>query len=75
MQDETPCEQASVILSVSGPVLIERWEEGDSSGRRVGTHRRIRQADLMAYKKAIDKQRSAAMDELASQAQELGMGY
>ena len=28
----------------------------------------------MAYKHAIDQQRAAALDELAAQAQELGMG-
>jgi hypothetical protein len=29
----------------------------------------------MAYKQAIDQQRVTALDELAAQAQELGMGY
>ena len=29
----------------------------------------------MDYKHAIDQQRAAALDELAAQAQELGMGY
>jgi uncharacterized protein YbjQ (UPF0145 family) len=29
----------------------------------------------MAYKQTIDQQRSAALDELAAQAQELGLGY
>jgi hypothetical protein len=42
--------------------------------RKVGTHRRIRLSDLMAYMHAIDQQRAAALDELAAQAQELGMG-
>jgi uncharacterized protein YbjQ (UPF0145 family) len=32
-------------------------------------------ADLMAYKEQCDQASRAAMDELAAQAQELGMGY
>ena len=38
-------------------------------------YRRIRLTDLMAYKHGIDQQRAAALDELAAQAQELGIGY
>ncbi len=42
---------------------------------KVGTHRRLPLADLMAYKHAIDQQRAAALEALAAQAQELSMGY
>ena len=67
--------QAADLLHVSRPFLIKLLEEGRIPYRKVGKHRRIRMEDVMNYKRAIDRERESVLDELATDAQEQGMGY
>ncbi|NJL55112.1 helix-turn-helix domain-containing protein [bacterium] len=67
--------QASDILHVSRPFLIKLLDEGQIPYRRVGKHRRIRMEDIMNYKRSIDQQREAVLDQLVADAQEQDMGY
>ncbi len=43
--------------------------------RKVGKHRRLRAEDVINFKEKIDQQRLEALAQLASQAQELKLGY
>lgn len=68
-------QEAADLLNVSRPHLVKLLEQGALPFHKTGKHRRIAFADVMAYKAARDAKSDAAMDALAQQAQQLGMGY
>jgi excisionase family DNA binding protein len=67
--------QAAEVLNVSRPFLIGLLEKNVIPYRKVGTHRRVRMEDVMAYKARIDAEREQILDQLAADAQEYDMGY
>jgi excisionase family DNA binding protein len=65
--------EAAQLLNVSRPHLIKQIEAGAIPHHMVGTHRRLRLADVLAYRDQVDAQAAAALDAMAAEAEELGL--
>ena len=72
---ELTTQEAADLINVSRPHLVKLLEAGDLPFHKTGKHRRVRFSDLMAYKTAQELASTAAMEELAAQAQALQLGY
>lgn len=68
-------QEAAMFLNVSRPYLVRLLDEGKIPHHKVGTHRRIRFEDIVAYKEQRKKASHGALQELVDQAQELDLGY
>ena len=72
---ELTTQEAADMLNVYRPHLIKLLESGELPFHKTGKHRRVRFADLMAYKTQRSLDSEQAMAELAEQAQQQRMGY
>ncbi len=65
--------QAAEILGVSRPTVVGLVDTGRLPASRVGTHRRIAAADLLAYRAEVEFDADQAMDELVGLSEDLGL--
>ena len=63
---------AARMLGFSRPHVAKLMDSGILEGRRVGKHRRVRLASVIAFKREMDR-RNALLDELAALSQEMGL--
>src|SRR6266568_1659720 len=72
---ELTTQQAADLLNVSRPFMVKLLEEQKIPCRMVGTRRRVRFEDLVRYKQQGEADRQKVYDDLAAEAQRLGLEY
>lgn len=70
--EEISTSAAAEFLGVSRPHVVKLIDSGLLPCRMAGSHRRLRMTDLAAYKRSVER-RHAFLDELAAEAQEMGL--
>ena len=67
--------EAAAFLGVSRPFVVKEMDQGRLPHRKVGSHRRVLYDDLMAYASHMRSAQADALQRMADNAEELGLGY
>jgi excisionase family DNA binding protein len=71
VRQELTTQEAADLMNVSRPFIIALVEKGEMPAHKVGSHRRIPLAAVLAFKSKTDAERDKALDFLAAQSQKL----
>lgn len=72
---ELTTQEAADLLHVSRPHLVKLLDDGVIDHYKVGSHRRVRIEDVLAYREARAGRRREQLDELTRLSEELAGGY
>lgn len=72
---EMTTQEAADAMNMSRPSFIKLLDEQRLPFRRVGNRRKVKYADVMAYKHEVDQKRFHALEELSELDQSMGLGY
>lgn len=70
---EVSTQRAADILNVSRPYFVKLLERGELPFHMVGTHRRVRLADVLEYRAEMKARQSKALDELTALSEEMDL--
>lgn len=70
---ELTTQEAADLLNISRPTFIKLLDSGVVPFTRTGNRRKVAFFDVMAYKKNLEEQSLAALDELTALDQEMGI--
>ncbi len=70
---ELTTRQAAELLQVSRTHLVKLLDDGRIPCRMVGSHRRVRAEDILAWRRETGLRRREALDDLTARDQELGL--
>ena len=70
---ELTTQQAAELLQVSRTHLVQLLDAGRSPCRKVGSHRRVRAEDILAWRRETELRRREALDGLTARDQKLGL--
>jgi excisionase family DNA binding protein len=72
---ELTTQEAADMLNVSRPTFIKLLDEDTIPYTRTGNRRKVKFADVKAYKDNLEQQRLTTLEELSELDQDLGLGY
>lgn len=73
---ELTTQQAADLLNISRPHFVNKLLKAHViPSHKVGSHRRVKLRDVMAYNQLLQANRESQLQALVTQAQDLNMGY